>query len=44
VLNFPSDRLRTKRTKFGPHEYFSLYGSSICTSGLCCNPWFEIGN
>ena len=26
VLNFRSDRLRMKRTKSGPHEYFPLYG------------------
>jgi len=26
VLNFRSDKLRMKRTKFGPHEYFPLYG------------------
>jgi len=28
VLNFHSDRMRTKRTKFGPHEYFPLYSNS----------------
>jgi len=29
ALNFRSDRLRTKRTKFGPHENFPLYGRII---------------
>ena len=27
MLNFRSDRLRTRRTKFAPQEYFSLYGT-----------------
>ena len=26
-VKFRSDRLRTKRTKFGPHEYFPIYST-----------------
>jgi len=33
-----SDRLKTKRTKFGPHEYFLLYGSEEARGNAITNP------
>ena len=39
VLNFRSNRLRTKRMKFGPHKNFSLYGNHFnptnSNAGIC---------
>ena len=34
VLNFHSNRARTKRTKFGPHKYFPLYSIWTIDSGI----------
>ena len=37
-VKFCSDRLRMKRTKFGPHEYFPLYGIGYFSCSLLSFP------
>ena len=47
MLNFCSDRLRTRRTKFGPHENFPLYGILLTDTAVfttTCNVMFTSNN